>query len=508
MKMKQLIALLSCLFFLTVSVSAQQFIQLKNRWKKDGKTTYYLHNQNGKLEAGAIIQGWWSAQWKLVKVGGTNFYRIQNRWKPNEYIHTQGPQLASGAIDNNWWSAQWDLEGYKGATNSKPTTKPTTNPTRKPITGVGFGAVPTKPENLQPVRKIRSMATPSGSAAGGTARKVLSLDMPPIGQQGREGSCVAWACAYAVKSFEMKGATRMDYTIGSTDVLNPMGVASPEYLFNRINLNNNDCSVGSYFVGFDKNRGALDVLKSEGVAPWALAPYSDTNGCGTVENAKEPVSPLAGQNKIKNYARVYDLSKNSLKTLLNKQHPIIFSANPSDGFMSAGPDFVWTSGIGPATRGHAMVIMGYDDTKQAYKVQNSWGTGWGDNGYTWLGYEHAKSAINEAYVTYSDNLDNFRIEIPGYVTVYSEAGYVAWIKLSYTMANGTRKVVEENLSLFFTFRQMIPPGATNIELEVGGYAVLDQLDFKKSFNTSNVQQCYKLWGTIFDTEYGLVDCSY
>ena len=488
-------------------VDGADFYRIKNRWQKDGKTDYYLHNQNGTVEAGAIQSGWWSAQWSLEKVDAT-YYRIKNRWKPNEYLNIQGPALACGAIDPGWWSAQWALEGFSTQPTTNTTT--TTNTTRPPITGVGFGAIATPPADLAYVRKIVKVNTPAGiSAAGPSAGpKVFMLDMPPIGSQGKEGSCVAWACGYAVKSFEMKKATGIDHTIGGTNVMFPLGVASPEYLFNRINTQNDACSKGSYFVGWGTTRGALDLLKTEGVVTWLEEPYSDANGCGKVDNNKEPVSPSAAKNKIANYASVTDLSETSLKTLLTDQHPIAFYALVSSEFMSAGPDFVWRSGEGTTDDAHAMAIIGYDDNKRAYKVQNSWGTGWGDNGYTWLDYDFAKTAIKGAYVTYSDNLTHFNVETPGFVTVYHEAGYVAWCKLSYTLPSGERKVIEEDLSLFFTFKKVIPPGSTNVSLEVGGYAVLDPLKFKQTWSTSNVQACYKIWGTIFDTEFGAIDCAY
>ena len=38
--------------------------------------------------------------------------------------------------------------------------------------------------------------------------------------------------------------------------------------------------------------------------------------------------------------------------------------------------------------GHAMVIIGYDDTKQSWLVLNSWGPNWRDNGAFWLEYNN------------------------------------------------------------------------------------------------------------------------
>ena len=56
--------------------------------------------------------------------------------------------------------------------------------------------------------------------------------------------------------------------------------------------------------------------------------------------------------------------------------------------------------------GHAVCAMGYDDTmeienpqvagsktKGALLIRNSWGTGWGDEGYGWLPYEYVLKGL-------------------------------------------------------------------------------------------------------------------
>jgi hypothetical protein len=37
---------------------------------------------------------------------------------------------------------------------------------------------------------------------------------------------------------------------------------------------------------------------------------------------------------------------------------------------------------------HAVVIVGWDDNQRAWRVRNSWGTGWGENGYAWVRYDN------------------------------------------------------------------------------------------------------------------------
>ncbi|MGD8238756.1 MAG: C1 family peptidase [Armatimonadota bacterium] len=48
---------------------------------------------------------------------------------------------------------------------------------------------------------------------------------------------------------------------------------------------------------------------------------------------------------------------------------------------------------GPTDRqigGHAVVAVGYDDSQGALLIRNSWGTGWGVEGYGWLPYEYVE----------------------------------------------------------------------------------------------------------------------
>src|SRR5262249_19976869 len=35
---------------------------------------------------------------------------------------------------------------------------------------------------------------------------------------------------------------------------------------------------------------------------------------------------------------------------------------------------------------HALLLVGWDDGRRAWKVKNSWGTDWGIEGFAWVGY--------------------------------------------------------------------------------------------------------------------------
>ncbi len=483
------------------------YVRFKNRWKG----TYLLQNVDvGPTEVGAIKPGWWSAQWKIEPAGG-NFVRLKNRWR-GTYLHIHKAGLECGPMEPGQWGAQWVLKGYKGAVAPQPGPNPNPQPQPKlgpahDISNLSYGATPTPPAIKAYVKKVAVGGSNTAPKTG-----VFNLDMPPIGDQGSEGSCVAWALGYGIMSYEMRKRSGLDYYHLGTKNLNTMQIGSPEYLFNRVNLNNKDCSSGSYFVGTPERRGALDHLKYAGIAPLAAAPYSDRNGCGTVDNYKEPENPLAAMNKIDQYALIENdqLTERNLKSLLNDGYPILVGANLTTAFKQGRRGYVWDTGVGGVNgqhAAHAMVIMGYDDSKRAFKLQNSWGTNWGDDGYGWIGYDHVKNAVFEAYVVYADRLDGFEITDPNYVTVYSEALYVANVTLTYTL-NGQAKKFEKKISAFFSFEHQLPKQARNVRLKVDGILVTDPLNFDKTFNSNSIQACYKIWGSFIDTEYATMECSY
>ncbi len=50
-----------------------------------------------------------------------------------------------------------------------------------------------------------------------------------------------------------------------------------------------------------------------------------------------------------------------------------------------------------AIGGHALIITGYDDFEQRFKIRNSWGTRFGDNGDFYMSYEYYVAMVSSAY---------------------------------------------------------------------------------------------------------------
>lgn len=83
-----------------------------SNYKKIGnrhQTAQYIHTEGGPLVSGSIQSGWWTAQWQMEPVSGTQYYRIRNRYT-GHYLHAENPQVQAGTIQSGWLSAQWELE--------------------------------------------------------------------------------------------------------------------------------------------------------------------------------------------------------------------------------------------------------------------------------------------------------------------------------------------------------------------------------------------------------------
>jgi hypothetical protein len=210
------------------------------------------------------------------------------------------------------------------------------------------------------------------------------ITMPSVRNQGSEGSCVSFAAAYT--------RAREEYNkTGATSYSDAVNMFSPEYIFDQTKAFA-DCSGSSVSA-------ALNLLKSKGVCTWNSMIYSSSNGCALIPTSAQDIE--AANYKIASYTTIINSDQTTIKTKLASNHPIIITVNIDQSFYSATAGFIWSSSTGTVAA-HALTICGYDDAKHAYKVINSWGTGWGDAGYTWIDYTFFPTVAS--YYLYAENL--------------------------------------------------------------------------------------------------------
>lgn len=200
----------------------------------------------------------------------------------------------------------------------------------------------------------------------------VRLTMPPVSNQGSEGSCVAFAVGYAARSAEQF------YRSGASAYSNSTNIFSPEFLYNQVKFDV-ECSSGTAM------QTALDFMKVTGICTYQSMPYSSSNGCSLLPSSTQNTE--ASNYKIASYAKLYTTDKVAIKSMVSQKHPVIITVLADNSFIAAKAGFVWKTYSGSGSLAHCIVICGYDDAKNAYLIMNSWGTGWGDAGYSWIDYD-------------------------------------------------------------------------------------------------------------------------
>lgn len=209
----------------------------------------------------------------------------------------------------------------------------------------------------------------------------VSLVMPSVGSQGSEGSCVAWSVAYYVRSAEAF------YRSNATVYHQSTNIFSPEFLYNQTK-SALDCSSGSSVLT------TLDFVIKNGICTWQSMPYTSGN-CSLLPTSQQNIEAAAY--KLNSYSAVLTTDIIAIKTLLSQKHPLLLGISTDQQFDNAGPGFIW-SAYGPViTSLHEVTICGYDDALQAFKIVNSWGTGWGDAGYSWISYDFLQRLNNYVF---------------------------------------------------------------------------------------------------------------
>lgn len=212
---------------------------------------------------------------------------------------------------------------------------------------------------------------------------------PEVGNQGQQGSCVAWSSAYAARS--ILEAARSGQAGNQVRF-------SPSFLYNQIGLDGCD---GSYI------ERAMEFMTRQGSVPYADFPYSDKD-CSNQPDQR--LMQEAGQYKMRGFNRLSDgdrtdkLDLTALKQHLAQGAPVAIGMMVGPSFMQEmmGKDLWQPSGDDASMQGfggHALCVVGYDDAKYggSFLLMNSWGPQWGTNGFAWVQYPVFRHFVKEAY---------------------------------------------------------------------------------------------------------------
>lgn len=195
----------------------------------------------------------------------------------------------------------------------------------------------------------------------------------PVEDQGQLGSCTGNASVGALEFLEIKAGKMLD-----------LSRLFPYY----------NARVMERTVKQDAGAQIRDVIRclgKLGTCAESIWPYN------VRKFAAKPTKQAyadAGTRTIGSYQRIVGLQE--LKACLAEGFPVVIGFTVYESFES---DEVARTGIMPMPAaneremgGHAVLVVGYDDSQQRLIVRNSWGASWGMAGYFTMPYGYIENA--------------------------------------------------------------------------------------------------------------------
>lgn len=189
----------------------------------------------------------------------------------------------------------------------------------------------------------------------------------PLLNQANCGSCVAFA------------------SIGVMETQMRIASGNPAYNISLSTENLFMCGGASCETGWMPTEAA-DFLQTSGVVDEACAPYtSGASGndvaCSAVcKESEKRTYKITSFSEPTSYFKDVDAVKQALQN-----GPLVTTIMVYEDFMSYSSG-VYKHTTGKFLGGHAISIIGYDDTTQSFIIRNSWGPEWGESGFGHVSY--------------------------------------------------------------------------------------------------------------------------
>lgn len=239
------------------------------------------------------------------------------------------------------------------------------------------------------------------NAKGGSASEVvdLSAGCTPVRDQGAAASSTAFAIADGAFGYELNRI----YSAYGWDGADAANLLSPKFMYLLTGQEQGfGCPDEGRITGL-----CVDWLQAQGDATELNAPYINLCDQDWGQEALDDAALLniekslcldpsgtTGVDKVKTILRLH-------------QVPLVLRINVDPGFFTYQHDYNGSWHFrGPIVGTQALLIVGFDDDRGAFKVRNSWGVDWGNDGYGWISYstfvDTADWAAPWCWVVYDD----------------------------------------------------------------------------------------------------------
>lgn len=214
---------------------------------------------------------------------------------------------------------------------------------------------------------------------------------PTPGNQGQYGTCTSWATSYAARTI----AEAIRYGWNNQLTINSQAF-SPIFVYKQIKLTDEPgCENGTCIDD------ALDLLEEKGAPKYKDFDVLCADYIPTALFAKAKPYVIDDYFRLFDVGASYDTKIRTVKKALSQDRPVIIGMNVPNSFYNCKD--VWTkTETNNNGGGHAMCVVAYDDNKYggAFLIMNSWGTRWGNNGFTWVRYHDFANNTKYAFEMY------------------------------------------------------------------------------------------------------------
>lgn len=237
-------------------------------------------------------------------------------------------------------------------------------------------------ENIQGINKLQNVYDSSAYTLP-TSIDLLTK-FPSVKDQGQLGSCVTFATTYD-KTYEEN--VKRNWGV---DTINHF--FSPSYIYDQIHSDFSADGGGCYFSA------DFNLLDNQGDTTLNYMPYNgNAYGYLILPTIRQRLN--ASKYKAIGWSELQNGNYTEMKQQLAKGIPVVIGIPVYPDFDELSPSNpIYDNTDGTNRGGHAVCIIGYDDSKQAVKIINSWGTSWGLSGYGWISYKLLQDQNIEAYI--------------------------------------------------------------------------------------------------------------
>jgi C1A family cysteine protease len=239
---------------------------------------------------------------------------------------------------------------------------------------LGFVPGPNEPSLAEREQAaVRNFASPLAMAAPAGVALPAAYDLrtvdgrnfiTPVRDQGGCGSCVAFGVVAA-----LEGSLKVALQDPGLDI----DFSEAHLFYCHARALGRTCQNG-WWVDH-----ALEAIRRSGLVDEACYPYVGGN-----QDCANLCGNWTGRLTFIQSWRRY-VTAGSMKNWLTSSGPLIACMTVYEDF-SSYKSGVYSHVSGKEVGGHCVCIIGYDDAQQCWIAKNSWGPGWGDNGFVRIAY--------------------------------------------------------------------------------------------------------------------------